>query len=82
MAKMNNKIKTIIICVLLFVIWAGLSLYRTLGRNMDWFESTTVVEEASAREEIKTTDKGEFTYALAWSKYGDNWVCVNIDGYA
>lgn len=82
MAKMNNKVKTIIICVLLFVIWAGLSVYRTLGRNMDWFEQVNVVEEASAREEIKTTDKGEFTYALAWSKYGDNWVCVNIDGYA
>ena len=83
MATKNNKIKTIIICVLVFVIWAGLSLYRTLNRNMDWFEpQVSAEEEQEKREEIDTTEKSEFTYALAWSKYGDNWVCVNIDGYA
>lgn len=84
MATKNNKIKVIIICVLVFVIWAGLSLYRTLNRNMNWFDKPNLeaIEKEEQREEIKTTDKGQYTYALAWSKYGDNWVCVNIDGYA
>jgi len=82
MAVKSEKIKTIIICVLVFVIWAGLSLYRTLSRNMDWFDKTVVEEQTVEKEEIQTTDKGEFTYALAWSKCGDNWVCINIDGYA
>lgn len=82
MAVKSEKVKTIIICVLVFVIWAGLSLYRTLSRNMDWFDKTVAEEQIVEKEEIQTTDKGEFTYALAWSKCGDNWVCVNIDGYA
>ena len=78
----NKNVKIIIICVLVFAIWAGLAVYRTVGENPDWFESKTVAEEndEEIREEIKTSDKKEFTYALAWSKYGDNWVCVNIAG--
>lgn len=83
MAIDKNKIKTIAICVIVFAIWAGLSVYRTLERNPDWFEKNGVaLEEATEREEIKTSNKGEFTYAIAWSKYNDNWVCTNIDGYA
>jgi hypothetical protein len=51
---------------------------------MNWFDKTVEVstEKTTEREEITTTDKGEYTYALAWSKNGDNWVCTNIDGYA
>lgn len=84
MAVKNSQIKVIIICVIVFTIWAGLSFYRTISRNMDWFDTTVEVsaEDIIEREEIKTTDKGEFTYALAWSKCGDNWVCTNIDGFA
>lgn len=84
MAKINKNVKVIIICVVLFSIWAGLSFYRTLSRNMDWFETTEVVssDKVVEREEIKTTNKNEFTYALSWSKSGNNWVCVNIDGLA
>lgn len=78
----NKNIRRIIICVLVFAIWAGLSVYRTIGENPDWFEDKKIAEESGEdiKEEIKTTDKKEFTYALAWSKYGNNWVCVNIAG--
>lgn len=85
MAVKFNKIKTIIICVTIFIIWSGLSFYRTISRNMNWFADKTLeasAEEVIEREEINTTDKGEFTYALSWSKNGENWVCVNIDGFA
>ena len=84
MKKINKNVKTIIICILIFAIWTGLSFYRTLSRNMNWFDTTdTVASEAILeKEEIKTTDKKEFTYALSWSKNGNNWVCVNIDGLA
>lgn len=84
MIKISKNLKLIIICVLLVVIWAGLSFYRTLSRNMDWFETTEVAvsEGIAEKEEIETTEKREYTYALSWSKNGDNWVCVNIDGLA
>lgn len=84
MAKINRNVKVIIICVVALSIWAGLSFYRTLSRNMNWFETTEVVssDKVVEREEIKTTNKNEFTYALSWSKSGNNWVCVNIDGLA
>ena len=77
----NKDVKIIIICVLVFAIWAGLAVYRTIGENPDWFEEKKLEEAVEEiKEEINTTDKQEFTYALAWSKYGNNWVCVNIAG--
>ena len=77
----NKNVKIIIICVLVFAIWAGLAVYRTIGENPDWFEEKKLEEAVEEiKEEINTTDKQEFTYALAWSKYGNNWVCVNIAG--
>ena len=84
MIKINKNIRTIIICMVVFTIWAGLSFYRTLSRNMNWFDKTEVVvsETVVEREDIKTTNKKEFTYALSWSKSGENWVCINIDGLA
>lgn len=84
MAVKNNQVKIIIICVVIFTLWAGMSFYRTISRNMNWFDTTVEVsaEDIIEREEIKTTNKGEFTYALAWSKCGENWVCTNIDGFA
>lgn len=53
MATKNNKIKTVIICVLVFVIWAGLSLYRTLNRNMDWFDKQDLVATENEEKEKK-----------------------------
>lgn len=79
--KINKNVKTIIVCVLVFAIWAGLALYRTIGENPEWFEAKVIEEDGQEiKEEIKTTNKKEFTYALSWSKYGDKWVCVNIAG--
>lgn len=84
MKKINNNVKFIIILIILFLVWFGLAFCRTLSRNKNWFDSTelTSAEEVEEKEEIKTTEKKEFTYALAWSKCGNNWVCVNIDGTA
>ena len=79
----NKKIKTAVICLLVFIIWAGLSLYRTLGRNMDWFEpKKEMAVPEKERENLDTTDEGEFLYATAWCKTGNNWALINIDGCA
>ena len=79
----NKKIKTALICLLVFIIWAGLSVYRTLGRNKDWFEPK---KEDEVSEEVKefvdTTDERDFLYATAWCKSGNNWLLINIDGKA
>lgn len=79
----NKNIKTAFICLIIFVLWAGLSLYRTLGRNKDWFETK---EEGSSslveKEFLDTTDEHEFNYATAWCKTGENWALINIDGLA
>lgn len=82
--KLNKNIRTIIIIVVVFFIWAGLSLYRTISKNPEWFEAKSIASDEGnvEREEIETTDKKEFTYALSWSKYGNRWVCVNIAGNA
>ena len=79
----NKNLKTALICLLVFIIWAGLSLYRTLGRNQDWFESKAEAPVAEVeREYFETTDEHEFNYATAWCKSGENWLLVNIDGLA
>ena len=79
----NKKIKTALICLLVFIVWAGLSVYRTLGRNKDWFEPK---KEDEVSEEVKefvdTTDERDFLYATAWCKSGNNWLLINIDGKA
>ena len=79
----SKNFRTVIICILVFAIWSGLSLYRTLGRNQDWFlpKGEEVAPEIE-RVDLETTDKKEFNYATAWSKAGNNWVLINIDGYA
>lgn len=86
MKKISRNAKIYITCFIAFVIWAILAIYRTTNANPDWFDIVTEASgEASTeatREEIETTEKKEYNYGLAWSKYGDNWVCVNIDGYA
>ena len=81
--KNNKTIKIVIISLLVFIIWFGLALFRTLEKNPEWF--TTKEEKSESlieRENINTTEKKEFSYALAWSKFGENWVLSNIDGYA
>ena len=79
----NKNVKSLLICIVVFVIWAGLSIYRTLGRNADWFETKTAVGEPEVvREDLDTTDENEFSYAVAWCKTGDNWALINIDGLA
>ena len=79
----NKKIRTVIICFLVFFIWFGLSVYRTLGRNKDWFEpKNEVQEQAVQREDLETTNECEFSYATAWCKSGNNWALINIDGLA
>jgi len=84
MKKINKNLTIIIILIILFIAWTVFAFYRTLSRNMNWFEEVqpVVSETTVEREDIQTTDKKEFTYALSWSKSGDNWVCVNIDGLA
>lgn len=84
MKKINFSVKIIILVVTIFVIWASFAFYRTLSKNKNWFENTelAVSEIIDEHEEIKTDNKREFTYALSWSKWGNNWVCVNIDGRA
>lgn len=81
----KGKIKTVIICLLVFILWAGLSLYRTLNINKDWFENKEEIAP-EAQPEIKhyenITDRNEFNYATAWCKSGENWLLINIDGYA
>lgn len=79
----NKNVKTIIICLVVFVIWAGLSVYRTLGRNQDWFEAKAEAPGPEViREDYETTDEHEFSYATAWCKIGDSWALINIDGLA
>lgn len=84
MALIKNKnLKTALICLLIFIIWAGLSLYRTLGRNQEWFAPKEEVAVPEIEMEyLETTDEKEFFYATAWCKAGNNWVLTNIDGYA
>lgn len=85
MKNINKNLKIAIIIILVLIVWAALAFYRTLSRNMNWFDEKiepVVAEVAPETEEIKTTNKQEFTYALSWSKWNDNWVCVNIDGIA
>ena len=79
---MSKKIRIILIFSLLFIIWVISAFYITIHRNPNWFSETEPVSAEVSKQvkEIETTDKNEFTYALSWSKYGDNWVCVNIDG--
>lgn len=79
---MSKKIKSIIICVIVFFVWASFALYRTINQNPEWFDKHEFAEEKKQREIVETTNKGEFTYALAWAKSGNNWLCINIDGYA
>ena len=79
----NKKIKTVFICLLVFIVWAGLSVYRTLGRNKDWFEpKKEIAEPEKVKEVLETTDEHEFLYATAWCKSGNNWLLINIDGLA
>ena len=79
----NEKLKTAVICLLVFLVWAGLSVYRTLGRNKDWFKPKEEIAQPEVQiDNLETTDKHEFSYATAWCKYGNNWVLINIDGLA
>lgn len=84
MKKIDKNLKVIIIVLIIFLIWSISAFFITISRNQDWFNNTepVVSESVVEKEEIETTNKNEFTYALAWSKYGNNWVCVNIDGRA
>lgn len=79
----NKKFRTVFICFLIFIIWFGLSLYRTLEKNQDWFKSR--VEEPVAEvkiENFETIEEHEFNYATAWCKAENNWLLINIDGLA
>lgn len=79
----NKNFKTAIICTLVFIVWAGLSVYRTLGKNQDWFvPKEEIAGPEIIREDLTTTDEHEFNYAVAWCKTGDNWALINIDGLA
>ena len=81
---MKNKNIPIIILCICFVIWVVLAFCVTINRNEDWFETTEEVssEQALETENIETDNKREYLYAPAWSKWGNNWVCTNIDGLA
>ena len=79
----NKNVRIAIVCLLIFFIWAGLSIYRTLERNKDWFEpKTETAGPEIEREYLTITNRHEFNYATAWCKSGDNWVLINIDGLA
>lgn len=79
----NKNFKKAFICLIVFIVWAGLSLYRTIERNKVWFKPKIEAPVAEVeRENLGTTDEHEFSYATAWCKSGDNWILINIDGLA